>query len=165
MDARRLAAGLSLLALAALGGCALPGFTRWNDPLSAEEHLNLGVSYERSGEYDLARVEYEKAADELPIASLYLGNVAWLAGDVEGARDAWEDAVDEAESAQAMNNLAWSLYSEGEDLERARDLAARAVAAEPEEAGYRDTLAKIEARLRAGEVADAAEIPNGRGER
>jgi tetratricopeptide (TPR) repeat protein len=120
----------------------------FNDPLSPQEHITLGVSYETTEEYDLARAEYEKAAERLPIAHLYLGNVAWLTGDVEGARDAWQDAVDKAESAQAMNNLGWLLYSEGSDLGRARSLAARAVAAEPEEADYRDTLEQIEVRLR-----------------
>jgi Flp pilus assembly protein TadD len=148
MDARRLAAGLSLLALTVLTGCGLPSFRAFNDPLSPQEHINLGVSYEESEEYDLARAEYEKAAEELPIANLYLGNVAWLTGDVEGARDAWEDAVDEAVSSQAMNNLAWLLYTEGKDLDRARKLAARAVAADPEEPGYRETLGMIEVRLR-----------------
>jgi hypothetical protein len=58
----------------------------------------------------------------------------------------WPDPA--AESAQARNNLAWLLHTEGEDLEGARKLAARAVAAEPEETDSRDTLGQIEARLR-----------------
>ena len=44
-------------------GCAsiyAPYFTK--DPLTAEEHNNLGVIYEREGKYDLAIREYKSAA-------------------------------------------------------------------------------------------------------
>ena len=42
------------------------------DPLTPEEHLNLGVAYEQKGELDPAMREYQLASKKLPIAYLYL---------------------------------------------------------------------------------------------
>ncbi len=50
MDARRLAAVLSVLALTALTGCRSPRIQVFNDPLSPQEHITLGVSYEATEE-------------------------------------------------------------------------------------------------------------------
>ena len=67
---------LTMLALAlVLAGCYLPRVTVMDDPLSSQEHLQLGLSYEKQGEYALAEGQYEQAADALPEAWLYLGNL------------------------------------------------------------------------------------------
>ncbi len=74
-------------------GCAsiyAPYFTK--DPLTAEEHNNLGVIYEREGKYDLAIREYKSAASAdgdlvvplvlsvalVPVQALLGATVVWL---------------------------------------------------------------------------------------
>jgi hypothetical protein len=42
--------------------CSLPRIVILDDTLSPIEHLNLGVIYEKKGEYDNALVEYKKAS-------------------------------------------------------------------------------------------------------
>ena len=51
---------LFLLSLLLAGGCSrIPRIIVLSDPLTAAEHVELGVAYERKGEVDLARREYE----------------------------------------------------------------------------------------------------------
>ena len=66
---------LALCFLLSLMGCSLPRIIILKDPLTAEEHLNLGVAYEKQGEFEPAIKEYKAAAKKLPRAYLYLGNV------------------------------------------------------------------------------------------
>ena len=56
-----------------------------DDPLTPEEHLNLGVSYEKKGELDNALKEYETASKKLPAAYLYIGNIYYLKGEFDKA--------------------------------------------------------------------------------
>ncbi len=63
---------LAFSSLILFSGCSLPRIIVLKDPLSPEEHLNLGVVYEKEGEFDNAIKEYLKAAKKLPIAYLYL---------------------------------------------------------------------------------------------
>ena len=55
-----------LLVLAA--GCTMPRIMILSDPLSPEEHLQLGIAYEKKGEFDNAITEYEAAAKKTPRA-------------------------------------------------------------------------------------------------
>ena len=55
-------------------GCSFPRVIILKDPLTPEEHLNLGVTYEQQGDFDNAIKEYNLAAKNLPGALLYLGN-------------------------------------------------------------------------------------------
>ena len=45
---------LAVLCLGLLSGCALPRIGFYDDPLSSDEHIKLGVSYERDGNFELA---------------------------------------------------------------------------------------------------------------
>ncbi|MEG6548882.1 hypothetical protein V6C53_01425 [Desulfocurvibacter africanus] len=137
-----------LLALGCLGlaACSLPRVAVLRDPLTAQEHLQLGLAYEHDGELELAREHYEDAAEEMPEAHFYLGNIAF-------GQEAWGKAEREykraikglPEDPRPRNNLAWLYYTRGENLERAEELAQQAanLAPEAEKGEYMDTLELI----------------------
>jgi tetratricopeptide (TPR) repeat protein len=137
----------SLLILSLIStGCAsiyAPYFTK--DPLTAEEHNNLGVIYEREGKFDLAIREYKKAASadgDLIVPLVNLGNVYQKKGETGEAEKYYKKALRKDEhNIEAANNLA-SLYIEtdgnyGEALEILR---AAAEAQDPQSAYALDTL-------------------------
>jgi len=105
-----------------LAGCAaLEGSIFMKDPLSAEEHNNLGVIYEREGKLELAIREYKRAinSDNTLITPLInLGNVYYKEGEYTQAEKYYKRALKQDETnLGAANNLA-SLYIEtGEDYE------------------------------------------------
>lgn len=126
-------------------GCALPRIIVLEDPLSPEEHINLGLAYEQKGEIDLAVREYEAAAEKIPAAYLYLGNVHFRNNDLEKAESWYRRAIEgDLGNAPALNNLAWLLYLKGQHLDEAESLAIRALSLNPPDpAAYQDTLVKI----------------------
>ena len=124
-------------------GCALPRIVVLDDPLTPEEHLNLGVSYEKRGEMDNALKEYKTAAKKLPAGYLYIGNIYYLKGEFEKAEPYYKRAIrEEPKNADAYNNLAWLYYVERKDLGEAERLASSAVELNPQEV-YKDTLNQI----------------------
>ena len=138
---------LCLLFLECLSGCSfhIPKIIVLDDPLSPEEHLNLGVSYEKNGEYDNAIKEYTVASKRLPVAYLYIGNVYFLKNDLREAEKYYKKAIQKDPlNADAHNNLAWLYYTEGENLTEAETLALKAIALDPSKKDtYQDTLCKI----------------------
>lgn len=128
-----------------LSGCALPRIIVLDDPLTPEEHINLGVAYEQKQEFEAAIKEYKLAADKLPVAYLYLGNVCFSKGDMDEAESYYKKAIDKAPmNADIYNNLAWLYYTEGKNLDEAEILVLKAIELNPlEEDLYRDTLQKI----------------------
>jgi len=99
-----------------LPGCAsLTASYFMKDPLSAEEHNNLGVIYEREGKYDLALREYKKAIDKdgaLVTTLVNTGNVYFKLGQLTNAEKYYKRALGKDEkNLEAANNLA-SLYIE-----------------------------------------------------
>jgi tetratricopeptide (TPR) repeat protein len=145
LDASRkaLSALLPGLLLCALLSCALPKVAVLHDPLTPEEHVNLGVSYEKKGELDAALEQYEAASKKLPVAYLYMGNVYFQKNNADSAERAYKKAIDKANDARAYNNLAWLYYTRDEHLEEAEKLARKAVELNPEAGDFRDTLDKI----------------------
>jgi len=132
-------------------GCSFPKIIILKDPLTPEEHLNLGVAYERRGEFDQAIREYQAAAKKLPIAFLYLGNAYFLKNDWDQAEIYFKKAIEkDAENAAAHNNLAWLYYQKGKNLEQAEALAQKALELDPSKSSiYRDTLEKVREKKRA----------------
>jgi tetratricopeptide (TPR) repeat protein len=128
-----------------LSGCGLPRVVVLKDPLTPEEHLNLGVAYEKQGELDGAIKEYRLASKKLPLGYLYLGNVYFQKGQLREAERYYRKAMKEdPRSADARNNLAWLYYTKGERLDEAESLALEAIGLEPSKGDiYRDTLDKI----------------------
>ncbi len=126
-------------------GCSLPRIIILEDPLNPEEHLNLGVAYEKKGEFENAIREYRLAAKKLPRAYLYLGNVHFQKEELDKAEKYYKKSIrKEPTNADAYNNLAWLYYVKGEKLDKAEALALRAMELNsPKIHIYKDTLEKI----------------------
>ena len=128
-----------------LTSCALPRIIILDDPLSPEEHINLGVAYEKKGEIDNALKEYRLASKKLPLAYLYMGNIYFQKNDFDEADSAYKKAIEkEPSNSDAYNNLAWLYYTKRENLSEAEELALKAIELNPSKKEiYQDTLAKI----------------------
>jgi tetratricopeptide (TPR) repeat protein len=119
----------------------------YDDPLSPEEHLKLGIAYEKDDEFDNAIKEYKVAARKLPVAYLFLGNVHFHKNEWGQAEKYYKKAIrKEAHNADAHNNLAWLYYMKGQNLDKAENLALRAMELDPSKIDiYQDTLDKVRA--------------------
>jgi len=136
--ARRFAAVVALAALAALGGCSR--IVILNDALTAAEHNDLGVAYERQGKLQLAGREYRRALrrdSRYARARVNLGNLAAASGRWSEAERCYRRALGDAPvDADALNNLAVALLRQMRRLDEAEALALRAV----EAAGAADSI-------------------------
>lgn len=145
MKKRTLLLSLALCSMLLATACSFPRVIVLKDPLTPEEHLNLGVTYEQQGDFDNAIKEYRLAAKNLPRANLYLGNAYFQKREWKEAEDFYRKAIEaEPDNADAHNNLAWLYYTRKENLEQAEGLAQKAVELNPGKGDvYRDTLEKI----------------------
>jgi tetratricopeptide (TPR) repeat protein len=120
---RRWLAAAVLLAVAATGCGHVPKVIVLEDPLSAQEHVALGVAYERKGELDLAAREYGRALAKEPAsfrARVNLGNVRLAQKRYDAAREEYLKALDRVPGdAGATNNLAWAAIYAGNGLDDA----------------------------------------------
>ncbi|MBW1714922.1 MAG: tetratricopeptide repeat protein [Deltaproteobacteria bacterium] len=126
-------------------GCVMPHFAILSDPLSPEEHLELGIAYEKKGEFDNAIKEYEVAAKKRPVAYLYLGNAHFQKNELDKAEKYYKKAIKkEPQNADSYNNLAWLYYAQRKNLDKAESLVLRAMQLNPSKSDtYKDTLEKI----------------------
>jgi len=156
-----LLASLALALLSAAGCSRLPRIVVLEDPLSAGEHLDLGVAYERKGELDLAAREYERALRKdaaLPRARVNLGNVRLAQKRYGDARGEYLRALEmRPGDLDAENNLAWVAILSGEGIPGALPRLEAAVAAAPSRPPpVLDTLGVLRMRANRPEAAEAA---------
>jgi tetratricopeptide (TPR) repeat protein len=129
--------------------CAIPRIIVLHDPLSPEEHINLGLTYEKRGETEEAIEEYKKAAKDLPTAYLYLGNIYYEKGEYSVAERYYRKVIENnPDLADAYNNLAWMFYCSGTNLKEAEELSQKALELDPSNANYKDTFKAIGERIK-----------------
>ena len=113
-----------LLLILLAGGCSrIPRIIVLEDPLTAAEHVELGVAYERKGELDLAQREYERALlkdKKFFRARLNLGNIFLAKKEYGKARKEYLRALElRPGDAEATNNLSWAAIFSGEGIDDA----------------------------------------------
>jgi Tfp pilus assembly protein PilF len=150
-----------LLVLLLAGGCSrIPRIIVLSDPLTAAEHVDLGVAYERKGELDLALREYERALrkdGKFYRARVNLGNIFLAKKEFGKAREEYLLALElRPGDAEATNNLSWAAIFSGEGIDGA---LARMEAVVSAPAGrqpiFLDTLGVL--RMRANRPGEAEE--------
>jgi Tfp pilus assembly protein PilF len=127
------------------------------DPLSAEEHNQLGYIYESQGHCELAEKEYARAhrmRRGWAVPLFNLGNIHYRRGSLGEAEKCYRKALrNDPQHCDSMNNLAWVLSEQGRH-EEARKWIARAISIR-QEAQYLDTRMKI---MRAGKGSDGGQL-------
>jgi tetratricopeptide (TPR) repeat protein len=83
----------TLLTLCFSFGCSIPHITVYKDPLTAEEHFKLAMTYEQEGEYEAAVREYKAASKSIAEAYYYLGNTYFTLGEYEKAEKNYKIAI------------------------------------------------------------------------
>jgi tetratricopeptide (TPR) repeat protein len=162
-DAHRIILPWLLIALLSSGCGHLPKIRILHDPLTAREHLVLGVSYESQGKLDLAISEYKAAlkrdSKEVGVTPLvYLGNAHAQRKEYEQAEGYYQKALKrEPANGQALNNLAWVYLQQGIKLKEAENMVRRVLDQgadhDSNRPGYLDTL--VEILMAQGQFAEA----------
>ena len=137
-----------------VAGCAMPKMPQIiviDDPLTAEQHNDLGVAYEEKGDYALAGKEYEKAIKknrDWVIPYLNLGHLYYRQDKLDQAERALREGLRaKGDHPDLLNNLAWVLMEKGQ-LKEAKTLIDKAISIEDKEE-YRDTRREIIERMKA----------------
>ncbi len=89
----------------------------YTDPLTSEEHVNLGYIYEKQGKIELAREEYKKAIRKDRknwIAYYNLGNLYAREEKWERAEELYLRALEIKRDPDLLNNLAYVLNKKGD---------------------------------------------------
>ncbi|MGB7293721.1 MAG: tetratricopeptide repeat protein [Thermodesulfobacteriota bacterium] len=102
------------------------------DPLTAEEHNDLGVAYENEGKYELAIREYKKALsknNELIVPFVNIGNVFLKQENYSEAEKYYQKALTrDPNNLEAANNLASLYLIVGKNYQKALGTLTSAVA-------------------------------------
>ncbi|MRR37981.1 tetratricopeptide repeat protein [bacterium] len=140
------------LIILVVASCAMPKIPQIiviDDPLTAEQHNDLGVAYEEKGDFALAGKEYEKAIKknrDWVIPYLNLGHLYYRQDKLDQAEKALREGLRvKGDHPDVLNNLAWVLMEKGQ-LKEAKTLIDKAIAIEDKEE-YRDTREEILNRM------------------
>jgi Tfp pilus assembly protein PilF len=143
---------LPLILIFLIAACAMPKIPQIiviDDPLTAEQHNDLGVAYEEKGDFALAEKEYEKAIKknrDWVIPYLNLGHLYYRQDKLDQAERALRDGLRvKGDHPDLLNNLAWVLMEKGQ-LAEAKALIDKAIAIEDKEE-YQDTHQEILNRM------------------
>lgn len=141
-----------ILTVSLLAGCSFPKIIILHDPLSADEHAQLGRIYESQGKEDLALQQYRAALKKDPKHAqswLLLGDLSYQRRDYDEAERAYRRAVKlRPENGDIYNNLAWTYLQQGRNLDKAEELIKQALKLTPgHRPYYLDTLGVILLRL------------------
>lgn len=143
---------ICLLALLLAGGCSLPRIIILNDPLSAEEHSNLGRIYEAQQKFELAAQQYRDALEKdrkyVP-ALLLLADLSYRTGKYDAAESAYRKAIAlQPENGDLYNNLCWVYLEQHAAMDKAEELITKAMNITPaHRAYYLDTLGVVLLRM------------------
>ncbi len=147
---KRAALVLAMLAMVLIQACAMPKIVIFDDPLTAQQHNDLGVAYEEKGDFGLAEKEFEKALKknrEWVIPYLNLGHLYYRQDKLDRAEHILREGLRaKGDHPDLLNNLAWVLMEKGR-LEHARYLIDKAIAIEDKEE-YQDTRREILERMK-----------------
>lgn len=139
---------ITCLILLLATSCSIPEIVVLEDPLTAEQHNDLGFVYEQKKLYDLAEKEYlhaVKKREDWWIPYFNLGNLAFRRGDYKKSEDFFRKALRyDPMNTDAMNNLAYTLLMQNR-LREARAIIEKAIQMKPKEA-YLETLEEIKKR-------------------
>ncbi|MDQ7056009.1 MAG: tetratricopeptide repeat protein [Persephonella sp.] len=132
-----------------LHSCSVPKIVVLEDPLSAEEHNDLGVVYEKKGMLSLAEREYEKAVNKKPnwdVPYFNLGNLYYKKGDYQKAIQFYKKAVKiNPDNSDALNNMAYLYYLLG-DYQKAYYYIKKAISKKMKRE-YIQTMKEIEEKI------------------
>lgn len=133
---------------------------RFKDPLSAEEHMQLGLLYERQEKFEAAEREYQaavKAEPEHVPALIALGNAQFAQDKLKEAEKSFARSIRLVPGHPgASNNLAMTYLKAGKKLKQAEHLALQAQADAATRPYALDTLAGIYAKSGKFELAREA---------
>ncbi|MBI1821505.1 MAG: tetratricopeptide repeat protein [Nitrospirae bacterium] len=126
----------------------MPKIVVLHDPLSAEEHFQLALTYERKKEYDLALKEYEEVLKKKQFREESYTNMAniYLAQGKAGlAEEFYQKSIRINPSyGKAYNNLAWLYLTQNEKLDQAEQLLLDAINRDPRlSPDFLDTLSFV----------------------
>ncbi len=144
-----------------LSACSLPRIIVLHDPLTADEHDNLGRVYESQGKFDLALEQYREALikDKKHLPSLLLlGDLSFRTSNYPEAESAYTKALKlDPKNGDVMNNLAWVYLRTGKNLDKAKELVTQALTINPAHRPYYlDTLGVVFLKL--GNAAEAITV-------
>ena len=150
---------LSLIMFLSAAACGpIPRLIVLHDPLTLDEHITLGLTYEQKGENDLALQEYDKAvktSDDDFRPFFYAGNTYYKKNEYKLAEKYYNKALKIApDNGDVHNNLAW-VYLDTGKYDEAR-MAAESAVRIKRSPYYLNTLAHIYYRV--GRYSDAKDV-------
>jgi len=131
-----------------IAGCSMPQIVVLKDPLTPEEHLQLGLSYEKKGLIEEAIKHFKEASKYDARGFLFLGNLYFKQNQFDDAEVNFKKAIKKDNKlADAYNNLAWLYLTKNTNLDEAEELVKKALELEKKNKEkiiyYQNTLDKI----------------------